>query len=156
MFLPIPVLTSKRNEFHGHYRSLKTSSVQSEFGKLFSCCLVKKPSTKSTRSLAPLVQLVTGCSSGFGQQFVHAIITRGNKVRATGRNAATRLQNMKNTGAQVTDLDVHFLHSSSVPRSRQPSPCTGNRCPRSQFWIYREFTVRGGWVRVHNYTFLEM
>ncbi|KAI9740781.1 MAG: hypothetical protein M1818_004746 [Claussenomyces sp. TS43310] len=56
--------------------------------------------------MAPLVWLVTGCSSGFGEQFVHNILARGDKVIATGRNAATRLQHLGATGAAILDLDV--------------------------------------------------
>ena len=56
--------------------------------------------------MAPVVWLVTGCSSGFGEQFVHSIIARGDKVIATGRNAETRLQHLEGTGAHIMDLDV--------------------------------------------------
>ena len=50
--------------------------------------------------------LVTGCSSGFGEQFVHSILARGDRVIATGRQASSRLEHLKNTGAAVLDLDV--------------------------------------------------
>ena len=58
--------------------------------------------------MTPLVWLVTGCSSGFGEQFVHAILARGDKVIASGRNAAERLSHLKSTanGAAILDLDV--------------------------------------------------
>lgn len=52
------------------------------------------------------VWLITGCSSGFGEQFVRQNIARGDKVIATGRNAATKLAHLKETGAAVLDLDV--------------------------------------------------
>ncbi|KAK4097866.1 NAD(P)-binding protein [Parathielavia hyrcaniae] len=56
--------------------------------------------------MAPLVWLITGCSSGFGAQFVHSALARGDKVIATGRNAATKLAHLDGTGAAVVDLDV--------------------------------------------------
>ncbi|KAL9609836.1 MAG: hypothetical protein Q9167_005424 [Letrouitia subvulpina] len=56
--------------------------------------------------MAPLTWLVTGCSSGFGEQFVHAILARGDKVIATGRHASVRLQHLVVTGAAILDLDV--------------------------------------------------
>lgn len=56
--------------------------------------------------MAQLVWLVTGCSSGFGETFVHEIIARGDKVIATGRQAETRLVYLKDIGATVLDLDV--------------------------------------------------
>lgn len=56
--------------------------------------------------MAPLTWLVTGCSSGFGEQFVHGILARGDRVVATGRNASSRLHHLKDTGAAILDLDV--------------------------------------------------
>ncbi|KAK4032345.1 hypothetical protein C8A01DRAFT_50851 [Parachaetomium inaequale] len=56
--------------------------------------------------MAPLVWLITGCSSGFGAQFVHSALARGDKVIATGRNAATKLKHFDGTGAAIVDLDV--------------------------------------------------
>lgn len=48
---------------------------------------------------------MTGCSSGFGEQFVHSIVARGDKVIATGRNLS-RLQHFNNTDASILQLDV--------------------------------------------------
>ena len=56
--------------------------------------------------MSHLVWLVTGCSSGLGEALVHAIIARGDRVIATGRNAAERLSHLKNTSAAILDLDV--------------------------------------------------
>ncbi|KAL2193140.1 hypothetical protein P885DRAFT_72483 [Corynascus similis CBS 632.67] len=56
--------------------------------------------------MAPLVWLITGCSSGFGAQLVHSAVARGDKVIATGRNAATKLKHLEGTGAAIVDLDV--------------------------------------------------
>ena len=56
--------------------------------------------------MAPLVWLITGCSSGFGAEFVHSALARGDKVIATGRNSATKLKQFEGTGAAIVDLDV--------------------------------------------------
>lgn len=53
-----------------------------------------------------LTWLVTGCSSGIGENFVHAIIARGDRVIATARNATERLQYAKDAGAAILDLDI--------------------------------------------------
>ena len=50
--------------------------------------------------------LVTGCTSGIGENFVHAIIARGDRVIATARNATERLQHAKDAGAAILDLDI--------------------------------------------------
>lgn len=50
--------------------------------------------------------LITGCSSGFGEQFVRQLTTQGDQVVATGRNAETRLAHLKDTGATILDLDI--------------------------------------------------
>ena len=49
---------------------------------------------------------MTGCSSGFGEAFVHDILARGDRVIATGRQADTRLSHLKSTGASILDLDI--------------------------------------------------
>lgn len=53
-----------------------------------------------------LTWLVTGCSSGFGEAFVHRILARGDRVIATGRQADIKLSHLKDTGASILDLDV--------------------------------------------------
>ncbi|KAH0489903.1 hypothetical protein TgHK011_001395 [Trichoderma gracile] len=55
--------------------------------------------------MAPLVWLVTGCSSGFGREFVHEILKRGDKAIATARRPET-LEDLKKAGAAVLQLDV--------------------------------------------------
>lgn len=55
--------------------------------------------------MAPLVWLVTGCSSGFGLDFVNEILSRGDKVIATARRLES-LEDLKKTGAAVLQLDV--------------------------------------------------
>ncbi|KAJ4385639.1 hypothetical protein N0V93_010068 [Gnomoniopsis smithogilvyi] len=56
--------------------------------------------------MAPTTWLITGCSSGFGAEFVHQLCAQGDNVIATGRNAATKLAHLPNTGAIILDLDV--------------------------------------------------
>jgi NAD(P)-dependent dehydrogenase (short-subunit alcohol dehydrogenase family) len=50
--------------------------------------------------------LITGCSSGFGEQLVRQLTAQGDQVIATGRNVETRLEHLKDTGATILDLDV--------------------------------------------------
>ncbi len=53
-----------------------------------------------------LTWLVTGTSSGFGEQFVHSILAKGDHVIATARRGHERLQKLKEAGAAILDLDV--------------------------------------------------
>ena len=55
--------------------------------------------------MAPLVWFVTGCSTGFGRELVHAALSRGDKVIATARNAS-KLELLKDAGADTMQLDV--------------------------------------------------
>ncbi|KAK2599720.1 hypothetical protein N8I77_011452 [Diaporthe amygdali] len=56
--------------------------------------------------MAPQTWLITGCSSGFGAEFVHQLRALGDNVIATGRHAETKLTHLKETGASIIDLDV--------------------------------------------------
>ena len=56
--------------------------------------------------MAPQTWLITGCSSGFGEAFVRQLRAAGDNVVATGRNASTKLEHLKDTGATILDLDV--------------------------------------------------
>ncbi|KAI0879780.1 hydroxybutyrate dehydrogenase [Annulohypoxylon maeteangense] len=56
--------------------------------------------------MAKQTWLITGCSSGFGEEFVRQLTAQGDHVIATGRNAETRLAHLKDTGASILDLDV--------------------------------------------------
>ncbi|KAK3944435.1 hypothetical protein QBC46DRAFT_337475 [Diplogelasinospora grovesii] len=56
--------------------------------------------------MAPLVWLVTGCTSGIGAALVHGIAARGDKVIATGRNASDRLDSIESDSVAVLDLGV--------------------------------------------------
>jgi NADP-dependent 3-hydroxy acid dehydrogenase YdfG len=55
--------------------------------------------------------LITGCSSGFGEQFTHHILARGDKVIATGRNI-NKLQHLKEAGASILELDITSLQQA--------------------------------------------
>lgn len=56
--------------------------------------------------MTPQTWLITGCSSGFGAEFVHQLRALGDNVIATGRHADTKLEHLKDTGASIIDLDV--------------------------------------------------
>ncbi|KAL4746808.1 hypothetical protein BDW72DRAFT_197334 [Aspergillus terricola var. indicus] len=49
---------------------------------------------------------ITGCPSGFGEQFVRQLRALGDNVVATGRNSDIKLAHLKDTGATILDLDV--------------------------------------------------
>ncbi|KAF2223221.1 putative oxidoreductase,short chain dehydrogenase [Elsinoe ampelina] len=51
------------------------------------------------------VWLITGCSSGFGEQLTREVLSRGDKVIATARNSS-RLDALKSAGADVLELDM--------------------------------------------------
>ncbi|RDW92275.1 putative oxidoreductase YusZ [Coleophoma crateriformis] len=55
--------------------------------------------------MTQLVWLVTGCSSGFGEAFVHSILARGDKIIATARNVS-KLESLRAIGAQILQLDI--------------------------------------------------
>ncbi|KAF3764013.1 NAD(P)-binding protein [Cryphonectria parasitica EP155] len=56
--------------------------------------------------MAPQTWFITGCSSGFGAEFVHQLRALGDNVIASGRDAKTKLAHLKDTGASILDLDV--------------------------------------------------
>ena len=55
--------------------------------------------------MTKLVWLITGCSSGFGREFVHQIRARGDDVIATARNI-DKIRDLEDTGARLLQLDV--------------------------------------------------
>lgn len=55
--------------------------------------------------MSQLVWLITGCSSGFGEQFVHSITARGDKVIATGRKLE-KIRHLEKAGAATLQLDI--------------------------------------------------
>ena len=56
--------------------------------------------------MTQLTWFVTGCSSGFGEHFVHSILARGDRVIASARKGVSRLQHLKDAGAAILELDV--------------------------------------------------
>ena len=56
--------------------------------------------------MTQLTWLVTGTSSGFGEQYVYSILAKGDRVIATGRRGHKRLQKLQDAGAAILDLDV--------------------------------------------------
>jgi len=50
--------------------------------------------------------LVTGCSSGLGEEFVRRILARGDKVIASTRGDVSRLSSLQEAGAETISLDV--------------------------------------------------
>lgn len=51
------------------------------------------------------IWLITGTSSGLGQELVKAVLNRGDKVIATARNA-DQISSLKELGAATLQLDV--------------------------------------------------
>ncbi|KAK3346482.1 hypothetical protein B0T25DRAFT_279341 [Lasiosphaeria hispida] len=56
--------------------------------------------------MAPLIWLLTGCTSGSGLSLAHAISSRGDLVIATGRSITTRLPSPSSPGITLLDLDI--------------------------------------------------
>lgn len=57
--------------------------------------------------MAPRVWLITGCSSGIGQDLALEVLSRGDKVIATARpRSIAELDVLKSAGADVLELDV--------------------------------------------------
>jgi NADP-dependent 3-hydroxy acid dehydrogenase YdfG len=61
--------------------------------------------------MSQLTWLVTGCSSGFGTEFVRQILLRGDKVIATARDS-TRIEALGKDGAAILQLDVTHSQGS--------------------------------------------
>ena len=59
----------------------------------------------SLLTMAPLTWFITGCSSGFGEQFVHSILARGDQVIATARKPDS-IAHLQEAGAAVLQLDI--------------------------------------------------
>ncbi|KAE8444949.1 hypothetical protein EG329_014076 [Mollisiaceae sp. DMI_Dod_QoI] len=55
--------------------------------------------------MTQLVWLVSGCTSGFGEQFAYSILRRGDKVIATGRHLE-KLKHLETAGAAILQLDI--------------------------------------------------
>lgn len=55
--------------------------------------------------MPPQVWLVTGCSSGFGEQFIKTVIERGDKAIATARRLDS-IKHLADLGAANLQLDM--------------------------------------------------
>ncbi|KAK3391455.1 hypothetical protein B0T20DRAFT_483458 [Sordaria brevicollis] len=56
--------------------------------------------------MTPLVWLVTGATSGIGRATINEIISRGDKVIASGRNVERRLGGLKSDNVALFELDI--------------------------------------------------
>lgn len=55
--------------------------------------------------MTPQVWLITGTKSGFGAEFVKALLSRRDKVIATERSTS-KIAHFENTGASILKLDL--------------------------------------------------
>ncbi len=53
-----------------------------------------------------LTWLITGCSSGFGEELAKSILKRGDRVIATTRGSVDRLKYLQELGVATFELDV--------------------------------------------------
>ncbi|KAH7466516.1 hypothetical protein FOMA001_g16609 [Fusarium oxysporum f. sp. matthiolae] len=56
--------------------------------------------------MAPLVWLVTGTTSGIGAALVNEIVSRGDKVIASGRKANQKLDHLRSDNVAILELDI--------------------------------------------------
>lgn len=56
--------------------------------------------------MTQLTLLVTSCSSGFGEAFVHELLARSDRVITTARKASERLAHLEDRSAAILDLNV--------------------------------------------------
>ena len=56
--------------------------------------------------MTQLTWLITGCSSGFGEELVESVLKRGDKAIATNRGSVDRLKHLHDLGAATLELDV--------------------------------------------------
>jgi NAD(P)-dependent dehydrogenase (short-subunit alcohol dehydrogenase family) len=57
--------------------------------------------------MAPRVFLITGCSTGFGEEFVKVVLQKGDYVVATARNSSKlSFEGANDSNSLLVDLDV--------------------------------------------------
>lgn len=61
---------------------------------------------RGNKSMAPLIWLITGATSGLGEALVSSALAAGDRVVATGRQAEERLAHLASDNVAVVDLDV--------------------------------------------------
>ena len=64
------------------------------------------PIYNPSSTMAPLVWLITGTTSGIGAALLDHIIAHGDQVIASGRNVEKRLGHLKSDNLAVLDLDI--------------------------------------------------
>ncbi|KXH66716.1 retinol dehydrogenase [Colletotrichum salicis] len=69
--------------------------------------------------MAPLVWLITGSTSGFGAEFVKALLAKGDKVIATARDTS-KIAHFSEAGAAVLKLDL-FANQTEFNKLAQDS-----------------------------------
>ncbi|KAL8893656.1 MAG: hypothetical protein Q9192_005048 [Flavoplaca navasiana] len=108
--------------------------------------------------MAKLTWLVTGCSSGFGKDFVHSILARGDNVIATGRKVEERLTHLKNTGAAILDLDMNASEEEITAKAHEAMNMYGgidvlvNNAGYIEFGLAEDFTY-DRWLAQFNSNF---
>ncbi|KAF7937839.1 uncharacterized protein EAE97_007635 [Botrytis byssoidea] len=56
--------------------------------------------------MTQLTWLITGCSSGFGEELILSVLARGDRAIATTRGSTDRIKHLKDAGAATMSLDV--------------------------------------------------
>ncbi|PQE06912.1 hypothetical protein CJF30_00011313 [Rutstroemia sp. NJR-2017a BBW] len=56
--------------------------------------------------MSQLTWLITGCSSGFGEELILSILARGDRAIATTRGSTNRIKHLRDAGAATMSLDV--------------------------------------------------
>ncbi|KAK5651616.1 hypothetical protein OQA88_11889 [Cercophora sp. LCS_1] len=69
--------------------------------------------------MAPLVWLVTGTTSGIGKALVQEIVSRGDKVIATGRKVEERLASLKSDNLALLELDISASREAIAAQIKQ-------------------------------------
>lgn len=64
------------------------------------------------------VGFVTGCSTGLGRHFVHAILDKGDRVIATARNLNS-IRDLETLGAAILELDVTASEAVIKSKARE-------------------------------------
>jgi len=83
------------------------------------------------------VWLITGANSGFGKEFVHQVLARGDTVIATGRNTAKLAAALGNTDAHLLTLDVTDPLEDLRTIAAQATKIYGRICSRQKYRLHR-------------------
>ncbi len=114
---PVPhVMTSSYSSFARIFPPIKLHAIldwphsscllsPTECLEIIRRCWHDDAISSETQSAMSKVWLITGCSSGFGQEIAVAALNNGDKVVATARDVS-KIENLKKRGAVVKRLDV--------------------------------------------------